>query len=57
LYGALARLETKGLIEALPAEQRRHPYRLTALGARALAEHLERLRAFADTGLVRLRAM
>ena len=54
LYGALARLESRGLIEALPIEQRRHPYRLTMSGSRALAEHLERLRSFATIGLVRL---
>ncbi len=29
LYGALARLETRVLIEALPPEERRRPYRLT----------------------------
>ena len=29
LYGALDRLERLGLIEALPAEDRRHPYRMT----------------------------
>ena len=57
LYGALARLETRGLIEALPVEERRHPYRLTSPGARALAEHLDRLRSFANTGLVRLGAV
>ena len=32
LYAALARLERRGLIEALPAADRRHPYRLTPLG-------------------------
>src|SRR5947199_9726680 len=32
LYGAIARLETQGLIEPLPAEERRRPYRLTAAG-------------------------
>ena len=34
LYGALARLEKRGLIEALEPEERRRPYRLTALGRR-----------------------
>ena len=29
LYGALARLERRGLIEALEPEERRRPYRLT----------------------------
>ena len=57
LYGALARLERRGLIEPLPAEERRRPYRLTALGATALREQLQGLRAFATTGLQRLAAI
>jgi DNA-binding PadR family transcriptional regulator len=32
LYGALDRLERLGLIDPLPAEDRRHPYRITAPG-------------------------
>lgn len=40
LYGALARLEARGLIEALPPEDRHRPYRLTALGSTVLAERL-----------------
>jgi hypothetical protein len=36
LYGALDRLERLGLIEPLPADDRRHPYRITAPGAAAL---------------------
>jgi DNA-binding PadR family transcriptional regulator len=55
LYGALARLEQRGLIEALEPEERRRPYRLTASGARMLETQLTRLRSFADTGLARLR--
>jgi DNA-binding PadR family transcriptional regulator len=54
LYGALARLERRGLIEALPAEDRRRPYRLTALGASTLAAQLDQLDRFARTGLARL---
>jgi len=54
LYGALARLEGRGLIEPLPAEDRRRPYRLTGLGAAVLREQLTSLRAFATTGLQRL---
>ena len=54
LYGALARLEARGLIEALAAEDRRRPYRLTALGAAALREQLVTLQSFAETGLRRL---
>lgn len=54
LYGALARLEARGLIQALAAEDRRRPYRITALGAAALREQLVTLQSFAETGLRRL---
>ncbi len=54
LYGALARLEQLGLIEALPAEQRRRPYRLTARGQAVLRERLTRLQRLARVGLRRL---
>jgi DNA-binding PadR family transcriptional regulator len=54
LYAALARLERRGLIEALPAADRRHPYRLTPLGSRALASALDRLQALARRGLERI---
>jgi DNA-binding PadR family transcriptional regulator len=54
LYAALARLEERGLIEALPAEERRRPYRLSALGEGVLAEQLRDLAEFAQTGLRRL---
>jgi DNA-binding PadR family transcriptional regulator len=37
LYGALARLEERGLIEALDSGDRRRPYRLTPGGAELLA--------------------
>jgi DNA-binding PadR family transcriptional regulator len=57
LYGALARLERRGLIEPLPAEERRRPYRITGLGVAALREQLQSLRAFATTGLQRLAAI
>lgn len=54
LYGALARLERRGLIEALAAEQRRRPYQLTALGASTLQAQLSQLDDFVRTGLRRL---
>lgn len=54
LYGALARLEQRGLIEPLPAEDRRRPYRLTGLGATVLREQLRSLESFATAGLRRL---
>jgi DNA-binding PadR family transcriptional regulator len=55
LYGALSRLEGRGLIEALPTEDRRHPYRLTSAGSTALAEQLQTLERVARSGLDRLR--
>ena len=55
LYGALARLERRGLVEALDPVERRRPYRLTGLGATTLEDQLRRLRSFVDTGLARLR--
>jgi DNA-binding PadR family transcriptional regulator len=54
LYGALARLERRGLIEALQPEERRRPYRLTALGATTLQAQLMQLNSFVRTGLGRL---
>lgn len=54
LYEALSRLEGQGLIEALAAENRRRPYKLTAAGATALREHLDTQRQVADVGLKRL---
>lgn len=54
LYGTLARLEARGLIEALPAEDRRRPYRITAPGMAVLRGRLERIEAIARTGLGRL---
>jgi|SRR5581483_2516731 len=55
LYGALARLESRGLIEALPADDRRRPYRLTADGSTALEQELAQLQTVTRQGLDRLR--
>ncbi|MGA2490258.1 MAG: PadR family transcriptional regulator [Anaerolineales bacterium] len=56
LYGALSRLEQDGLIEAMPAEDRRRPYRLTAQGAAFLRQYLASLEKFLSLGLKRLEA-
>jgi DNA-binding PadR family transcriptional regulator len=55
LYGALDRLERLGLIEPLPADDRRHPYRITAPGAAALRVHLDSLERVSAAGRLRLR--
>ena len=54
LYAALARLEERGLIEALAPVDRRRPYRLTAVGATIVSEQLRELSHFAELGLRRL---
>jgi DNA-binding PadR family transcriptional regulator len=54
LYGAIARLEARKWIEALPAEDRRRPYRLTPAGQKVLRHRLESLRAVARIGRARL---
>ncbi|HVC79094.1 MAG TPA: PadR family transcriptional regulator [Chloroflexota bacterium] len=43
LYGALTRLEARGLIDALPAADRRRPYLLTAAGAALLQARVAEL--------------
>jgi DNA-binding PadR family transcriptional regulator len=54
LYGALDRLERMGLIEALPAEERRQPYRITAAGVVALRAHLDSIERVSSVGRLRL---
>jgi len=54
LYGAIARLEERGLIEPLAEEGRRRPYRLTREGLAALDEGLRELRRLAAAGDERL---
>jgi DNA-binding PadR family transcriptional regulator len=54
LYGAIARLESRGLIEALEAEDRRNPYRLTALGEKALRARLASMQVVTRVGQRRL---
>jgi DNA-binding PadR family transcriptional regulator len=56
LYAAISRLEQDGLIEALAADGRRLPYRLTTSGRAALQSQLASQRRVADVGLLRLRA-
>jgi DNA-binding PadR family transcriptional regulator len=56
LYGALTRLEERGLIEALPASDRRRPYRLTPAGTHALQAELQVLERVSRTGQARLAA-
>lgn len=54
LYGALARLEQRGWIEALATEERRRPYRLTDEGSGVLRAQLATLQRVVTTGLGRV---
>jgi DNA-binding PadR family transcriptional regulator len=55
LYGAIARLEARGLIEAVEAEEpRRRPYRLTPRGVEVLGAQLRDMQRFASLGRRRL---
>lgn len=54
LYGAIGRLEERGLIEAVEPSGRRRPYRLSRDGAEALESTLAGLRALVDVGSARL---
>jgi DNA-binding PadR family transcriptional regulator len=54
LYGAIARLEERQWIEALPAEDRRRPYKLTGAGQKVLKARLDSLRAMTRIGNARL---
>jgi len=54
LYGAITRLEERGLIEALEADDRRRPYRITPAGHAALAEAVAEMRRLAEVGATRL---
>src|SRR5437870_4867333 len=54
LYATLARLEARGLVEGLPSDDRRRPYRITGTGIELARGRLERMRAVAHAGLSRL---
>lgn len=55
LYGALARLVDRGLIEPVVSDdERRRPYSITPAGTEALRTQLSEQRRVADIGLGRL---
>lgn len=54
LYGAVARLEKKRLIEALAEEGRRRPYRITAAGEAVLRDQVASVERVAQAGRLRL---
>jgi len=55
LYGAITRLEERGLIRPGPYKDRRQPYQITALGKRRLEEQLAGMDALVRTAMRRLK--
>ena len=54
LYGAITRLEERGLIEPLASRDRRRPYRITPAGTATLGQAVADMRRLADVGAARL---
>lgn len=54
LYGAISRLEERGLIEAVEGSGRRRPYRLSTAGAQALRCALAEMRTIVEEASARL---
>ena len=54
LYGSLTKLVELDLIAALPSDDRRRPYEITASGRTALAEHLATWTRITEVGSMRL---
>ena len=54
LYGAITRLEERGLIEPLESDDRRRPYQITSSGREALTAAVRDMRMLADEGALRL---
>ena len=57
LYGAITRLEGRGLIEPLESDDRRRPYRITTAGSQALAESVAQMRELVRVGQARLKTV
>jgi DNA-binding PadR family transcriptional regulator len=54
LYGAITRLEERGLIEPLESNDRRRPYRISATGLAYLSEAVAEMQRLAHEGARRL---
>lgn len=54
LYGAISRMEKMGFIEAIPSQDRRQPYQITADGREYLQEKLKEMERITTIGFKRL---
>ena len=57
LYGAITRLEERGLIEPLESDDRRRPYQLTAAGSQVLSDSVTHMRELVEVGQARLKVV
>jgi DNA-binding PadR family transcriptional regulator len=57
LYGSLTKLVERGLIEAVPSEDRRRPYRITPAGQAALTNQLASWSRIVAAGQLRLEGL
>ncbi len=55
LYGAITRLEERGLIRPVASDDRRQPYAITAAGRKVLEEQTASLERVVRTALKRLK--
>ncbi len=55
LYGAITRLEERGLIEPLESDDRRRPYQITASGSQALSDAVAQMSDLVRVGQARLK--
>jgi DNA-binding PadR family transcriptional regulator len=55
LYGAITRLEERGLIKPLESDDRRRPYQITATGSEVLADSVAQMRELVRVGQARLK--
>ena len=55
LYGAIGRLESEGMIEAMQSDDRRRPYQITPLGRRHLETEIGGMKGLVAIGLRRLK--
>ena len=57
LYGAITRLEERGLIAPLESDDRRRPYQITAAGSQALSDSVAQMRNLVEVGQARLKSV
>jgi DNA-binding PadR family transcriptional regulator len=54
LYGAITRLEERGLIEPLESDDRRRPYQITAAGSQVLVDSVAQMLDLVEVAQARL---